>query len=176
MNEALPAGVVNCITASDDGENIGAAMSAHPDIRKIVFTGSCATGQKVMQSSAETMKRLTLEMGGNDAGIVMPDVDPAAIAEGLFWGGFINNGQTCAAMKRLYVHEDVYDEVCDHLVAFAKNIPVGDGMSDDSILGPIQNQMQFDKVKRLVDAGMIDDQPTVTGRPSAAGGQIQRCG
>ncbi len=151
MNEVLPAGVVNCVTGSDYGASIGAAMSAHPDIRKIVFTGSCATGEKVMRSAAETMKRLTLEMGGNDAGIVLPDVDPAQIAEGLFWGGFINNGQTCAAMKRLYVHEDVYDEVCEHLVNFAKNIPVGDGMAENSILGPIQNQMQFDKVKRLVD-------------------------
>ncbi|MBY5935200.1 aldehyde dehydrogenase family protein [Tateyamaria omphalii] len=151
MNEVLPSGVVNCVTGSDGGDSIGAAMSAHPDIRKIVFTGSCATGEKVMRSAAETMKRLTLEMGGNDAGIVLPDVDTAQIAEGLFWGGFINNGQTCAAMKRLYVHEDVYDEVCEHLVNFAKSIPVGDGMSEDSILGPIQNQMQFDKVKSLVD-------------------------
>ena len=156
MNEVLPAGVVNCVTGADGAESIGGAMSSHPDIRKIVFTGSCATGENVMRSAAETMKRLTLEMGGNDAGIVLPDVDPAAIAEGLFWGGFINNGQTCAAMKRLYVHQDVYDEVCDALVAFAKNIPMGDGMAEDSILGPIQNQMQFDKVKRLVEAGKKD--------------------
>ena len=140
-------------------------MSAHPDSRKIVFTGSCATGEKVMRSAAETMKRLTLEMGGNDAGIVLPDVDPAAIAEGLFWGGFINNGQTCAAMKRLYVHEDVYDAVCAHLFAFAKNIPLGDGMSDVSILGPIQNQMQFDKVKRLVDAGKQKGRVLLGGDP-----------
>ena len=152
MNEVLPAGVVNVVTGSDKDLSIGAAMSSHPDIRKIVFTGSCATGQKVMQSAAETMKRLTLEMGGNDAAIVLPDVDPAQIAEGLFWGGFLNNGQTCACMKRLYVHEDVYDAVCDALVAYAKNIPVGDGMSEDSALGPVQNQMQFDKVKRLVEA------------------------
>ncbi len=165
MNEVLPAGVVNCVTGSDGGSSIGAAMSAHPDIRKIVFTGSCATGEKVMRSAAETMKRLTLEMGGNDAGIVLPDVDPAQIAEGLFWGGFINNGQTCAAMKRLYVHEDVYDAVCDALVAFAKNIPMGDGMAEDSILGPIQNQMQFDKVKRLVDAGKSEGRVLLGGEP-----------
>lgn len=152
MNEVLPAGVVNVVTGSDDAPvSIGAAMSAHKDIRKIVFTGSCATGEKVMRSAAETMKRLTLEMGGNDAGIVLPDVNPKEIAEGLFWGGFINNGQTCAAMKRLYVHEDVYDAVCDALVDFAKTIPVGDGMHEANILGPIQNKMQFDKVKALVD-------------------------
>ncbi len=151
INEVLPAGVVNIVTGEDKEVNIGAAMSAHEDIRKIVFTGSCATGQKVMQSAAETMKRLTLELGGNDAGIVLPDADPQAIAEGLFWGGFINNGQTCAAMKRLYVHEDIYEDVCSALVDFAKNIPVGDGQDENSILGPVQNKMQFDKVKRLVD-------------------------
>ncbi|MEJ6390464.1 aldehyde dehydrogenase family protein [Gymnodinialimonas ulvae] len=165
MNEVLPAGVVNCVTGSDGGASIGAAMSAHPDIRKIVFTGSCATGEKVMRSAAETMKRLTLEMGGNDAGIVLPDVDPAQIAEGLFWGGFINNGQTCAAMKRLYVHADVYDAVCDALVAFAKSIPMGDGMAEGSILGPVQNRMQFDKVKRLVDAGKSEGRVLLGGEP-----------
>jgi acyl-CoA reductase-like NAD-dependent aldehyde dehydrogenase len=97
------------------------------------------------------LKRLTLELGGNDAGIVLPDVDPKAIAEGLFWGAFINNGQTCAALKRLYVHESVHDDVCEALVAYAKNIPVGDGLDPASVLGPVQNEMQFKKVKSLVD-------------------------
>ena len=94
INEVLPPGVVNVIT----GENeIGALMSRHPGIAKVTFTGSIATGRKVMASAAPTLKRLTLELGGNDAGIVLPDADPKAIAEGLFWGAFINNGQTCAA-------------------------------------------------------------------------------
>lgn len=150
INEVLPAGVVNVVTGDDQAENLGAAMSEHPDIRKVVFTGSCATGQKVMASAAQTMKRLTLELGGNDAGIVLPDADPQAIAEGLFWGAFINNGQTCAAMKRLYVHESIHDAVCAALVEFARNIPVGDGRDETSILGPVQNRMQFDKVSRLV--------------------------
>ena len=150
MNEVLPPGVLNVVTGDDGEFNIGAAMSAHPDISKIVFTGSCATGQKVMRSAAETMKRLTLELGGNDAGIVLPDADPQAIAEGLFWGAFINNGQTCAAMKRLYVHESIHDAVCDALVAYARNIPIGDGMEEGSVLGPVQNRMQFEKLSRLV--------------------------
>ncbi|CUH81215.1 aldehyde dehydrogenase family protein [Tropicibacter naphthalenivorans] len=152
MSSVLPENVVQVVTCDDQTVNLGAAMSAHEGIRKIVFTGSCATGRRMMQTAAETMKRLTLELGGNDAGIVLPDADPAAIAEGLFWGAFINNGQTCAAMKRLYVHDSIYDAVCEHLVAFAKNIPVGDGQDENSILGPIQNQMQFDKVARLVEA------------------------
>lgn len=150
MNEVLPAGVVNVVTGDDRTFNLGGAMSSHPDIRKIVFTGSCATGQKVMRSAAETMKRLTLELGGNDAGIVLADADPQKIAEGLFWGAFLNNGQTCAAMKRLYVHESIHDAVCDALVAYAKNIPVGNGLDEASMLGPVQNRMQFDKVARLV--------------------------
>lgn len=152
MQSVLPANVVQVVTGDDKDINLGAAMSAHEGIRKIVFTGSCATGRRVMQTAADTLKRLTLELGGNDAGIVLPDADPAAIAEGLFWGAFINNGQTCAAMKRLYVHDAIYDAVCEHLVAFAKTIPVGDGQDEGSILGPIQNQMQFDKVSRLVEA------------------------
>lgn len=148
MNEVLPRGVVNCITGEDF---LGAEMSEHPQIRKIVFTGSCGTGQKIMKSAAETMKRLTLELGGNDAGIVLPDADPKQIAEGLFWGAFINGGQTCAALKRLYVHDSIYDEVCAELTDFAKNIKVGDGLLEDSIIGPVQNERQFGIVSELVE-------------------------
>jgi len=153
LNTILPPGVLNVVTSDDRLFNIGAAMAAHPDIRKVVFTGSCATGEKVMQTAARTMKRLTLEMGGNDAGIVLPDSDPAAIAEGLFWGAFINNGQTCAAMKRLYVHDSLHDAVCDALVAYARTVPMGNGLDEGSVLGPINNKMQFDKVSRLVADG-----------------------
>jgi acyl-CoA reductase-like NAD-dependent aldehyde dehydrogenase len=149
MQEVLPPGVVNCVTGEDF---LGAHMSAHPGIGKIAFTGSAGTGKKIMSSAAQTLKRLTLELGGNDAGIVLPDVDPKQIAEGLFWGAFINNGQTCAALKRLYVHDDVYDEVCDSLAAVAKNIPVGNGLDEKSVLAPIQNRRQRDKVANLVQA------------------------
>ncbi|GAB4354224.1 MAG: aldehyde dehydrogenase family protein [Oricola sp.] len=165
MNEVLPAGVVNAIASDDEMHNIGAAMAAHPGIRKMVFTGSIATGKKVMMTAAETMKRLTLELGGNDAGIVLPDVDAKQIAEGLFWGGFINNGQTCAAMKRLYVHEDVHDDVCAALVDHARNIRVGDGRDETSVLGPVANRMQFEKVKRLVDDARTKGQVLLGGEP-----------
>jgi len=150
MNGVLPAGVLNVITSDDQLANIGAAMSGHEGIGKIVFTGSCATGERVMATAARTMKRLTLELGGNDAGIVLPDCDPAVLAEGLFWGAFINNGQTCAAMKRLYVHDSIHDAVCDALVAFARGVKVGNGMDEASVLGPVNNRMQHDKVSRLV--------------------------
>ncbi|MGL4234785.1 MAG: aldehyde dehydrogenase family protein [Beijerinckiaceae bacterium] len=149
MNEVLPAGVINSVSGGDD---IGKAMSSHAGIDKIVFTGSIAAGRSVMSSAAETMKRLTLELGGNDAGIVLPDADPAAIAEGLFWSAFINSGQTCAALKRLYVHDSIYEDVCEAVAAVARAVPVGDGLDEASALGPIQNQRQFDKVDRLVRA------------------------
>lgn len=149
MNEVLPKGVVNCITGDDD---LGPLMTGHKDIGKIVFTGSCGTGRKIMASAAETMKRLTLELGGNDAGIVLPDVDPKEIAEGLFWGAFINGGQTCAALKRLYVHEDVYEDVCEELVKFARKIPLGHGSDEEVLIGPVQNARQLEIVCDLVDA------------------------
>lgn len=160
MNEVLPKGVVNVITGTDE---IGAAMSAHPGIAKMTFTGSTATGKKVMASAVDTLKRLTLELGGNDAGIVLPDADPKAIAEGLFWGAFINNGQTCAALKRLYVHESIYDAVCDALVEIANAVPSGDGMDEASILGPVQNKMQFERIKTLVEEAKAAGGRVLTG-------------
>ncbi|UWR54650.1 aldehyde dehydrogenase family protein [Phaeobacter inhibens] len=165
LNEVLPAGVLNCITGDDQTDNLGAAMSAHPGIRKIVFTGSCTTGEKIMAAAAPTMKRLTLEMGGNDASIVLPDADPQAIAEDLFRGAFINNGQTCAALKRLYVHEDIHDAVCAALVEFARTIPVGPGSDESSILSPLQNPMQHAKVSCLVAAAREKGQILLGGHP-----------
>ncbi|MBB5222342.1 acyl-CoA reductase-like NAD-dependent aldehyde dehydrogenase [Amaricoccus macauensis] len=161
----LPAGVLNVVSGDDKGFNVGAAMSAHPGIDKIVFTGSTATGRHVMRSAAENLKRLTLELGGNDAGIVLPDADPAKIAEGLFWGAFINNGQTCAAMKRLYVHDSIHDAVCDALVAYAEKIPVGDGMDENSVLGPVQNAMQYGKVSKLVADAVTRGKVLLGGKP-----------
>ena len=147
MQQALPPGVVQAL-ASDGG--LGPQMTAHPGIDKISFTGSIATGSRVMASAATDIKRVTLELGGNDPGIVLPDVDPAAIAEGLFWGCFINNGQTCAALKRLYVHEDVHDAVANALVGVARAMPMGDGLDEAVIVGPIQNRDQYNIVKASV--------------------------
>lgn len=166
INEVVPPGVVNVVTGDND---IGAAMSAHPGIAKMTFTGSTATGRKVMASAAGTLKRLTLELGGNDAGIVLPDADPQEIAEGLFWGAFINNGQTCAALKRLYVHDSIYDAVCEALAAYAANVKVGDGLAEDSVLGPVQNRMQFDIVTQCVEDARAKGGRVLTGGAPSAG-------
>lgn len=149
LNQELPEGLLTVVSG---GRDVGARMTEHPAIGKIMFTGSTATGKAIIKSSADTVKRLTLELGGNDAGIVLPDADPKAIAEGLFWGTFINTGQTCAALKRLYVHEDIYDEVCEALTEIAQAMPMGVGLDENNVLGPLQNKAQFDIVARLVDA------------------------
>jgi acyl-CoA reductase-like NAD-dependent aldehyde dehydrogenase len=166
INEVLPAGVVNVIT---DNNDLGAALTSHPDVAKITFTGSTATGRRVMASAADTLKRLTLELGGNDAGIVLPDADPKAIAEGLFWGAFINSGQTCAALKRLYVHDSIYDAVCDALAAYASAIKIGDGLAEDAVLGPLQNAAQFGIVSDFVADAIARGGRVLTGGAPSGG-------
>ena len=149
LNEALPEGLLTVVSG---GRDVGEALASHPSIGKIMFTGSTATGKAIIKSSADTVKRLTLELGGNDAGIVLPDADPKAIAEGLFWGAFINTGQTCAALKRLYVHDDIYDAVCEELTNVAKAMPMGNGLDENNVLGPLQNKAQYEIVANLVEA------------------------
>jgi acyl-CoA reductase-like NAD-dependent aldehyde dehydrogenase len=148
VKDILPKGVLNVIA---DANDLGDAMTKHPDIRKISFTGSTATGQKVMASAAATLKRITLELGGNDASIVLDDVDPKKVAPGIFEGAFQNSGQVCLAIKRLYVHESVYDEICDELVSIANNTVVDDGSKQGTKLGPLQNKMQYEKVKGFLE-------------------------
>src|ERR1700750_2197784 len=148
IKDVAPKGVLNFIA---DANDLGGEMTKHPDIRKISFTGSSATGQKVMASAAQTLKRITLELGGNDAGIVLDDVDPKKVAPVIFEGAFQNSGQVCLAIKRLYVHECVYDAVCDELVASARNTVVADGSKQGTKRGPLQNKMQYEKVKAFLD-------------------------
>lgn len=145
--EALPRGLINVVSGGDE---LGAAISNHAGIGKVVFTGSIPTGKKIMSSAASTLKALTLELGGNDPAILLDDADPEKFAEGLFWGSMINSGQTCGAIKRLYVHESLYDRTCDALVALASKIPMGDGMDHANVLGPLQNERQFNRVRELV--------------------------
>lgn len=147
-NRHLPEGVLAVV--SGDRE-VGAAIAGHPGVDKIMFTGSTATGRHIVESSAGNLARLTLELGGNDAGIVLPGTDPAAIAEDLFWGCFINTGQTCASLKRLYVHDSVYEEVIDTLAGMAQAMPMGRGLDEGNVLGPLQNEKQFGIVRDLVD-------------------------
>ncbi len=149
INQELPEGLLTVVSG---GREVGEALAGHPAIGKVMFTGSTATGKAIIKSSADTVKRLTLELGGNDAGIVLPDADPKAIAEDLFWGAFINTGQTCAALKRLYVHDSIYEAVCEELAGVAAAMPMGNGLDENNVLGPLQNRQQYDIVANLVDA------------------------
>src|SRR5918993_4224109 len=163
LNEIFPAGVVNVLAGGDE---LGAAMTAHAGIDKISFTGSVATGKKVLASSAATLKRVTLELGGNDAAIVLEDVDAKAVAKKIFFATFVNSGQVCMAVKRIYAHESIYQELCTALVEEAKKAKVGNGLDAATELGPVQNKMQYDKV-----VGLIEDTKTA-GAKFLAGGEV----
>jgi len=164
-NRHLPHGVLTVI--SGDRE-VGAAIAGHKGFDKIMFTGSTATGRKIVESSANNLARLTLELGGNDACIVFPYTNVTAIAENLFWGIFLNTGQTCAALKRLYVHDSVYDEVVDALAGLAQAMPMGNGLEGGNVLGPLQNEKQFDIVSALVDDARARGARIVTGGAPAS--------
>jgi acyl-CoA reductase-like NAD-dependent aldehyde dehydrogenase len=163
--EVLPRGVLNVLSGGND---MGQWMTEHPGIGKISFTGSTATGKRVMQSAASNLKRLTLELGGNDPAIVLADIDPRQIAKELFWTCFANSAQFCVAAKRLYVHEAVYDEVAAELVAYAKTVKVGNAFEDGVELGPLQNRMQYDKVLDLLHDAKSQ------GHAFLLGGQVER--
>ena len=166
MNQVLPPGVINAVTG---GPEVGSHLATHPGIDKIVFTGSVATGKKVMSGGAATLKRMTLELGGNDAGIVLPRTNIAPLLEKLFWGCFINAGQTCAALKRLYVHEDQYEDVVRQFADFCARIPLGNGLDPNSLIGPVTNRMQLDKVMALVDEARARGARIVLGGEKTAG-------
>ena len=146
--DKVPAGTVNIITGEDA---LGPMITGHPDIDKITFTGSTATGKKIMEGASADLKRITLELGGNDASIVMPDADPKKVAEQLFWSSFSNAGQICVAAKRVYIHEDIYDELSAAIVEYAKTVKVGDGSQQGTGVGPIQNKKQYDRVIELIE-------------------------
>jgi len=168
MNEVLPPGVANVVTGAAE---VGSHLVTHPGIDKIVFTGSVATGKKVMGGAAERLKRVTLELGGNDAGIVLPGTRIDPLLEKLFWGCFLNAGQTCAALKRLYVHEDQYEEFVEKFSKYVSRIPVGNGLDPKNLIGPLTNRMQLDKVSGYVDEARRRGARIITGgqRPESPG-------
>jgi acyl-CoA reductase-like NAD-dependent aldehyde dehydrogenase len=145
--DLLPAGVVNIICDEND---LGPALTSHPDVAKVAFTGSTATGKKVMQSAATSVKRVTLELGGNDGAIVLDDVDPVAVAHKVFQGAMTNAGQICVAIKRAYVPEALYDTFSNELARLAKEAVVDDGTNQGVQIGPVQNRMQFEKLKEIL--------------------------
>jgi acyl-CoA reductase-like NAD-dependent aldehyde dehydrogenase len=143
----LPAGVLNIIT---DDNDLGAKLSVHPDIAKVSFTGSTRTGINVLQNAASTLKRVTLELGGNDAAIVLDDVDVDEVAAKIFSAAMINSGQVCLAAKRIYAARAIYEPLCNALAKLAKDAVIGNGMDPETQYGPLQNRRQYERVKGLI--------------------------
>ncbi|NYI02764.1 aldehyde dehydrogenase family protein [Cupriavidus plantarum] len=149
----LPAGVLNIVTDQND---LGPKLTSSPLVDKVSFTGSTATGLKVVQSSPTRLKRFTLELGDNGAAIVLGDVDIAKAAAGIYNGAFYNAGQACLAIKRAYVVESVYDEFCEAIAAHASAAVVGDGMTAGTQIGPIQNEAQYAKALHYLEVAYRD--------------------
>src|ERR1700733_2555619 len=162
LRDVFPPGVLNMVACPDE---LGEWLTAHPGIDKISFTGSVATCKHVMASCADNLKRFTLELGGNDARIVLDDVDPRTVAPKLFFAAFVNSGQVCMAIKRIYAHESIYEELCTALAEEATKARVGNGLEPGVQLGPIQNLEQYEKV-----IGILKD-TTARGARILAGGR-----
>ena len=169
IKDVVPAGTVNIITGED---TLGPLITEHPDIDKITFTGSTATGKKIMEGASGDLKRITLELGGNDASIVLPDADVEKVAEQLFWSSFSNAGQVCIAAKRVYIHKDIYDDLSKAIADYAKNVVVGDGAQQGTGVGPIQNKKQYERVLELIQDAKDQGYKFLTGGdkdPSGSG-------
>jgi acyl-CoA reductase-like NAD-dependent aldehyde dehydrogenase len=160
LREIVPAGVLNIISG---GNELGQWMTEHPIPRGVSFTGSIATGKKVNVTAAADLKRVLLELGGNDAAIVLPDADPADVAEKLFWPAFRNSGQICMAVKRVFVPEELQPKVVEALAAKARSVKVGNGLDEGVELGPINNAPQFERVKGLVAEAIEQGAQAVAG-------------
>jgi len=158
----FPPGVVQALGGND---SLGPWLTAHPGINKISFTGSTATGKRVMESASKNLTRVTLELGGNDAAIVYSDIDVATAAPKLAGYSFMNSGQICAAVKRIYIHEDIYDTFRDAFVTAVESFKVGSGVEKDVFVGPLQNKLQYDRVLNFL-ADIHDSKQKV-----ATGGQ-----
>jgi acyl-CoA reductase-like NAD-dependent aldehyde dehydrogenase len=168
LRSLFPRGVINVVSG---GDPLGAWITENPAVKKIAFTGSVATGKKVAASAAPDLKRVTLELGGNDPAIVLADVDPAKIGRALFWGAFTNSGQVCTAIKRLYVEEPAFEAIVRELAALAATVKVGSGLDPEVQLGPVNNAPQYRRVIELVD-----DARATGARVRAGGGRREGTG
>jgi acyl-CoA reductase-like NAD-dependent aldehyde dehydrogenase len=165
----LPRGLFNTLSG---GNELGRWMTEHTGIDKIGFVGSVATGKRVLASAAASnLKRVSLELGGNDAAIVLADADVDAIAPQLFWSAFVNSGQRCMAIKRVLVHESLLDRLGSALARLANQVKIGDGFEPGVELGPVQNRPQFERVLGLIENALMRG-----GRALAGGAALNRPG
>ncbi|EPE27139.1 ALDH-like protein [Glarea lozoyensis ATCC 20868] len=141
--QVFPKGVLNVLSGEED---LGPMLTAHPGVAKVSFTGSIATGKKVMQACAATLKRVSLELGGNDAAIILPDADLAVTVPKVATLSFFHTGQLCVAIKRIYVHSSIYDAFLAAFTSFVSTLKIGNASDPEATLGPIQNKMQYEKL------------------------------
>ncbi|MFT0862636.1 aldehyde dehydrogenase family protein [Ancylobacter sp. G4_0304] len=158
--EIFPAGVVQTLV---DANDLGPLLTSHPDVAHVSFTGSTPTGKKVLGAAASTLKRFTLELGGNDAAIVLDDADPEWAADRIFASAMINAGQVCYAAKRVYAPRRLFDAVAGALAQHAAAAVLGDGMDPKTTMGPLQNRMQYDKVLELIASARDEGGNVLTG-------------
>ncbi|KAL4789186.1 Aldehyde/histidinol dehydrogenase [Aspergillus venezuelensis] len=144
--DLFPAGVIQALNGDDA---LGGWLTGHEGVDKISFTGSTGVGRKIMQGASVSMKRLTLELGGNDAAIICPDVDVAATSQQILTLGFLNSGQICMAPQRLYVHESIHPAFLNAAVQFANSVQAIDG-AHSGFIGPVQNKQQYDRLRDLI--------------------------
>ncbi|MFJ1578795.1 MULTISPECIES: aldehyde dehydrogenase family protein [unclassified Streptomyces] len=160
LSTALPEGVLTIVTGR---EPLGARLASHPGIRHVTFTGSIPTGRAVAEGAAASLSRVTLELGGNDAAVLLEDVEVERIADRLFWAAFRNCGQVCMAVKRVYAPVRLYSQVVEALAQRAKSTVVGAGLDPDSRLGPVNNAPQLARVERYTAQALADGARAVTG-------------
>ena len=160
----LPDGVINVIPGS--GSEAGGALASHSDVDHVAFTGSTGVGQGIMETAAQNVTEVTLELGGKGPNIVFPDADLEAAAKGCHNGIFMNAGQMCWAGSRLVIHEDIHDEFVDQVVTRAQNTPLGSGIDDDARMGPVVSESQREEILEYVEIGKEE------GATLAAGGEV----
>ncbi|OZI13677.1 betaine-aldehyde dehydrogenase [Bacillaceae bacterium SAS-127] len=169
LEAGVPAGVVNIIPGS--GSEVGNHLVEHPKVDKVAFTGSTPIGKDIMGKASETLKRVTLELGGKSPNLVFEDADIDAAVDGSLFGIFYNTGQSCEARSRLYVHEDIYDEFVNKFVEKTKKLKLGDPFDKSTHVGSIIDQHQLDVIDSYVKSAIEDGADILTGgKPAVVDG------
>ncbi len=145
----IPDGVFNVVTGS--GAGCGAALTAHPQVAKVSFTGSTATGKQIARVAADRLTRVTLELGGKNPAIVLKDADPQWVIEGLMTGSFLNQGQVCAASSRIYIEAPLFDTLVSGFEQAVKSLQVGPGMQETAQINPVVSRAHCDKVAAYLE-------------------------
>jgi aldehyde dehydrogenase (NAD+) len=171
LEAGVPPGVVNVVTGMGAA---GAALSSHPDVDKITFTGSCETGQRIIEASARTVKKVTLELGGKSPNIVFADADLDLAVPGSAMGVFNNSGQVCSAGTRLFVERKIHDEFVERLAAFGKNLRIGNSMDPNTQIGPLVSEKQLNRVASYLDIGPGEGARAVSGGKRVTEGDLAK--